>query len=228
MCSPALDLLADPAVCLQVNPLDMSSAKGKSKDIHLANIDVTFGSLRILSNAALTLAHGRRYGVIGRNGIGKSTLLRNMALREVPIPSHISVLCACFRSVFYSRVTLLTYILPPHSYVEQEIVGDDTTAIQSVLQADVWRHHLLTQERELNDQLNSADVPESEKDEMTTKLGEIQKKLIDIEAESGPARAAQLLVGLGFEVEDQAKPTRAFSGGWRCGLSLCRFSARIG
>jgi ATP-binding cassette subfamily F protein 3 len=76
----------------QVNPLDMSSAKGKSKDIHLANIDVTFGSLRILSNAALTLAHGRRYGVIGRNGIGKSTLLRNMALREVPIPSHISVL----------------------------------------------------------------------------------------------------------------------------------------
>lgn len=102
------------------------------------------------------------------------------------------------------------------SYVEQEIVGDDTTAIQSVLQADVWRHHLLTQERELNDGLNSADVPESEKDEMTTKLGEVQKKLIDIEAESGPARAAQLLVGLGFEVEDQQKPTRAFSGGWRC------------
>jgi ATP-binding cassette subfamily F protein 3 len=118
----------------------------------------------------------------------------------------------------------------PHSYVEQEIVGDDTTAIQSVLQADVWRHHLLTQERELNDQLNSAEVPESEKDEMTTKLGEIQKKLIDIEAESGPARAAQLLVGLGFEVEDQQKPTRAFSGGWRCiplllaSEVLCRLS----
>lgn len=44
------------------------------------------------TNAALTLAHGRRYGLIGRNGIGKSTLLRNMALREVAIPSHISVL----------------------------------------------------------------------------------------------------------------------------------------
>lgn len=50
---------------------------------------------------------------------------------------------------------------------------------------------------------------------MTTKLGEVQKKLIDIEAESGPARAAQLLVGLGFEVADQQKATRAFSGGWR-------------
>lgn len=92
--------------------------KNKPKDIHLASIDVTFGSNRILcvalslsfcasgldleahcavmsfysTNAALTLAHGRRYGLIGRNGIGKSTLLRNMALREVAIPSHISVL----------------------------------------------------------------------------------------------------------------------------------------
>jgi len=54
-----------------------------------------------------------------------------------------------------------------------------------------------------------------EKDEMTARLGDIQKKLIDMEAETGPARAAQLLVGLGFEVEDQQKPTRAFSGGWR-------------
>lgn len=196
----------------------MSSSKGKSKDVHLVNIDVTFGSLRILSNASLTLAHGRRYGVIGRNGIGKSTLLRHMALREVPIPQHISVLCVYDHSLPSSSNSLADCVCSGfllRRYVEQEIVGDDTTALESVLQADVWRHHLLTQERELNEQLNSADVPEEEKDAVTTKLGEVQKKLIDIEAESGPARAAQLLVGLGFDVEDQAKPTRAFSGGWR-------------
>lgn len=58
-------------------------------------------------------------------------------------------------------------------------------------------------------------MSEAEKDEMTARLGDIQKKLIDMEAETGPARAAQLLVGLGFEVEDQEKPTRSFSGGWR-------------
>ena len=33
-----------------------------------------------------------RYGLVGRNGVGKSTLLRNLALREVAIPTHISVL----------------------------------------------------------------------------------------------------------------------------------------
>ena len=44
------------------------------------------------SGASLTLAYGRRYGLIGRNGVGKSTLLRHIALREVPVPSHITIL----------------------------------------------------------------------------------------------------------------------------------------
>lgn len=45
---------------LEVNPLVMASSnKGKSKDVHLESIDVSFGSLRILSNATLTLAEGR-------------------------------------------------------------------------------------------------------------------------------------------------------------------------
>ena len=66
---------------------------------------------RYSSGATLTLAHGRRYGLIGRNGIefllwfctyalayylyagvGKSTLLRHIAMREVPIPAHITIL----------------------------------------------------------------------------------------------------------------------------------------
>lgn len=44
------------------------------------------------AGASLTLAYGRRYGLIGRNGVGKSTLLRNIALREVPVPAHITIL----------------------------------------------------------------------------------------------------------------------------------------
>jgi ATP-binding cassette subfamily F protein 3 len=48
---------------MKVNPLDLSgAAKGKSKDIQLLNIDVSFASNKILSGATLTMAHGRRYG----------------------------------------------------------------------------------------------------------------------------------------------------------------------
>lgn len=50
---------------MKVNPLDLSgAAKGKSKDIHLVNIDVSFASNRILAGATLTMAAGRRYGSV--------------------------------------------------------------------------------------------------------------------------------------------------------------------
>ncbi|KAL5535075.1 hypothetical protein ACEPAF_3168 [Sanghuangporus sanghuang] len=191
---------------LKVNSLEASSAgKNKSKDIHLPSIDVTFGSLRILSGASLTLAYGRRYGLIGRNGVGKSTLLRHIALREVPVPSHITIL-----------------------FVEQEIVGDDTSAIESVLKADVWRETLLKEEAALNAKLVELEKEgddrrfEDAREEAAARLAEVHQSLADMEAESGPARAATLLAGLGFSEADQQRPTKSFSGGWRMRLALAR------
>ncbi|KAH9028313.1 P-loop containing nucleoside triphosphate hydrolase protein [Lactarius hengduanensis] len=193
---------------MKINPLQSAAAsKNKSKDIHLPSIDVSFGSNRILSGASLTLAYGRRYGIIGRNGVGKSTLLRHIAMREVPIPPHISIL-----------------------FVEQEIVGDDTTALSSVLKADVWRDHLLAEEARLNARLAELDASPGElevqideaKDEVSGRLAEVHASLAEMEAESGPARAAALLAGLGFSEQDQGRPTRSFSGGWRMRLALAR------
>ncbi|KAG6918702.1 hypothetical protein DXG01_012520 [Tephrocybe rancida] len=191
---------------MKINPLEASaSSKQKSKDIHLPSIDVSFSSNRILSGATLTLAHGRRYGLIGRNGVGKSTLLRHIAMREVPIPAHISIL-----------------------FVEQEIVGDDTTALESVLKADVWRDHLLKEEVSLNANLAELEAEGDEKrfedarEELSARLAETHARLSDMDAASGPARAAALLAGLGFDESDQSRPTRSFSGGWRMRLALAR------
>ncbi|KAI5834756.1 P-loop containing nucleoside triphosphate hydrolase protein [Schizophyllum commune Tattone D] len=191
---------------MKINSLEASNAgKNKSKDIHLPSIDVNFGSNRILSGASLTLAYGRRYGLIGRNGVGKSTLLRHIALREVPIPAHITIL-----------------------FVEQEIIGDDTTALESVLKADVWRDSLLREEADLNARLSELDKEgddkrfEDAREEASARLADVHARLSDMEAESGPARAASLLAGLGFNEADQQRPTKSFSGGWRMRLALAR------
>ena len=78
---------------MQVNPLQLGAdASSKSKDIKVDSFDISIGGLRILSDTTLTLAYGRRYGLVGQNGIGKSTLLRALARREVAIPTHISIL----------------------------------------------------------------------------------------------------------------------------------------
>ncbi|PFH54687.1 hypothetical protein AMATHDRAFT_52423 [Amanita thiersii Skay4041] len=193
-------------VFMKINPLEASgAAKNKSKDIHLPSIDVNFGSNRILSGASLTLAYGRRYGLIGRNGVGKSTLLRHIAMRELPIPPYITIL-----------------------FVEQEIVGDDTKAIDAVLKADVWRDHLYKEQAILDAKLVELDSEGDEKrvedlrEDLSSRLAEVHARLAEMDAESGPARAAALLAGLGFDETDQQRPTKSFSGGWRMRLALAR------
>jgi len=78
---------------MQVNPLQLGADQAsKSKDIKVDGVDVSIGGKRILTDTTLTMAFGRRYGLVGQNGIGKSTLLRALSRRELPIPTHISIL----------------------------------------------------------------------------------------------------------------------------------------
>lgn len=79
---------------MAVNPLQLGDMQGqsRSKDIKLDNVDVSIGGQRILTDTNFTLAHGHRYGLVGNNGVGKSTLLRALSKRELAIPTHISIL----------------------------------------------------------------------------------------------------------------------------------------
>ena len=199
---------------MKVNPLQLGSdAQTKSKDIKVDGIDITIGGLRILTDTNLTLAYGRRYGLVGQNGIGKSTLLRALSRREVAIPTHISIL-----------------------HVEQEITGDDTPALQAVLDADVWRKHLLSEQEKISKQLAQLEAVRSsmadtstdaakldtERDGLDATLSDIHAKLSEMESDKAEPRAASILAGLGFSTERQQYATKTFSGGWRMRLALAR------
>lgn len=199
---------------LEINPLDFGSSAGKSKDIKVDNFDLYVGEgRRILSDASLTLAHQRRYGLVGQNGIGKSTLLRALSRRELNIPKHITIL-----------------------HVEQELRGDDTPALQAVLDADVWRKSLLQEELKITERIeeieglrkqfdeNSNEVMklDNERGDLDKHLAEINEKLYEMESDKAESRAASILFGLGFSKESQSNPTNSFSGGWRMRLSLAR------
>ncbi|XP_077421272.1 LOW QUALITY PROTEIN: ATP-binding cassette sub-family F member 3 [Vanacampus margaritifer] len=171
------------------------AGKNRSYDIRIENFDVSFGERCLLQGAELSLAAGRRYGLIGRNGLGKTTLLKMLASRSLRVPPHISIL-----------------------HVEQEVAGDHTVALQSVLESDALREGLLQEERGLNARLanGTADGTES------VRLSEIYGKLEEIEADKAPARASIILAGLGFSPKMQQQPTKEFSGGWRMRLALAR------
>ncbi|KER23595.1 hypothetical protein T265_08538 [Opisthorchis viverrini] len=113
-------------------------------------------------------------------------------------------------------------------HVEQEIPGDSTPALDSVVQADTERTALLSQLAQLKACVssNGLSVPSDSATEEEKKYGhllaEVYSRLAAIEADKAPARAAVILHGLGFNPEMQKRPTKEFSGGWRMRLSLAQ------
>jgi len=163
-------------------------------DIVVPNFSISAHNKELFFNAELTIAHGRRYGLVGPNGAGKSTLLKMIAAGELKVPPRVDYL-----------------------YVEQEVLADETPAVDAVLKADKIRWALLEEEKKLLKELEKkAD------DAKDTRLGEIHEQLSQIGAASAESKARRILFGLGFDAEMQIRPTKFFSGGWRMRISLAR------
>ena len=157
----------------------------------------------LLENTTLTIAAGRRYGLVGPNGKGKSTLLRMIAKRQVPVPENLDVLL-----------------------VEQEVVGTNDSALASVVAADVELMNLRQEESELNKKLADLEIANGDvndkEDEMGSRLNEIYERMNELGGASAEARASKILHGLGFNDAMQKRATNLFSGGWRMRISLAR------
>src|SRR4051812_40598621 len=90
-------------------------------------------------------------------------------------------------------------------YIAQEAPGGSATAFESVLAADAERLALLDEAEHSHD---------------PDRLGEIHERLNAIDAHAAPARAARILIGLGFDEDMQHQPLESFSGGWRMRVAL--------
>ena len=161
--------------------------------IEIKNLTLQRGLKVLLDQAALSLAPGRRVGLIGKNGSGKSSLFALLKGEitadkgDVSIPKHWKT-----------------------AAVAQETPALDISALDYVLQGD----------GEL--QLFQTALQEAEAKNDGMKQAEYHAKLEEIDAYSAPARAAKLLSGLGFSQEEHGRPVKSFSGGWRMRLNLAQ------
>jgi len=151
--------------------------------------DLTFNAWgrKFFNHASVSLPPGAKVGLIGRNGVGKSTLFKLILGQLHAGDDEISLPKA-------ARI----------GSVDQEHPATPFTLLETVLEADEERHSLMTR-------LDTADPEE---------MGEIWARLIEIDADAAPARASEILVGLGFSQEDLARPMSEFSGGWRMRVAL--------
>jgi ATP-binding cassette subfamily F protein 3 len=142
----------------------------------------------LLEGASARIPDGARVGLVGRNGVGKTTLFRAIA-GDMPIEHGEIALPA------RARIGRLA----------QEAPDGPESLIEVVLKADPERNALLAEAETATD---------------PHRIAEIQTRLADIGAHSAPARAAEILSGLGFSHEDQQRPCAEFSGGWRMRVAL--------
>lgn len=169
------------------------------RDISVSNVTILFHGNPLIEEAELSLNYGNRYGLIGRNGCGKTTLMRVLGARALPIPDGIDIF-----------------------HLSQEIEASDMTAKEAVMSVDVERAKLEAEAEQLSDIVTTSDEGSEDAEVAMDRLNQVYERLEELDAATAETRAAKILSGLGFTTEMQGKRTKEFSGGWRMRIALAR------
>ncbi len=160
--------------------------------IELKNASIRRDGRILFSDVSLQIHPSWKIGLTGKNGTGKSS----------------------FFAMLQKQLGLDTgELFIPNSWhighMAQEVASSEQLAIDFVLSGDsVWY--------ELNQKIqNHQNFSEDE-------LAHIHAKFDDIHGYSIPAKAGQIMAGLGFNSEQMQRPVSSFSGGWRMRLNLAK------
>jgi ATP-binding cassette, subfamily F, member 3 len=142
---------------------------------------------RFFDHASVLVPPNAKVGLVGRNGVGKSTLFKLILGELAPDGGEFSVPRG-------ARI----------ASVDQEHPATPVSLLDTILAADEQREALH----------QALEVAEPEH------IADIYARLAEIDADRAPARAGEILAGLGFSVADLARPMSEFSGGWRMRVAL--------
>jgi ATP-binding cassette subfamily F protein 3 len=161
--------------------------------IALRQVSLQRGTQSLLEGADLTLHAGHKAGIVGPNGAGKSSLFKLLLNELSPDKGEVEMSGG-------QRI----------AHMAQEVEALDRAILDYVLDGD---HELRYTERALTAARESGDAHRE---------AELHGSIEALDGYSAPARAAQLLVGLGFVQSDLERPLADFSGGWRMRINLAR------
>ena len=195
-----------------------SGMGGAGGGIEVPAFSIRANATELFVDARLSLRAGRRYGLVGPNGKGKTTLLKHIAARKLHgIPQQLHVL-----------------------YVEQEVRATEASVIATLLDADTKRAALVAEEASLEARLAAAaeavaaaeaegaagaaaaEAAAAEEGAASARLVEVYDLLEEHGGEAAEARARSILAGLGFSTAQQEAAASTLSGGWRMRLALAR------
>ena len=169
---------------------DVWNIEEMARDIRVEGVSIAVPGKELFNNTSVRVIAGHRYGLIGPNGWGKSSVLRLLAEGQLPVPKKLDVLL-----------------------VEQEQEVDVHFLGETVVNAVIKSHKKRIAMMEEADALR-------ESGEDLERLQEIEDDLNAMGAFQAEAKARKILGGLGFPNDWQDRTVSSFSGGWRKRVAL--------
>ena len=173
-----------------------NACKGDFKNISIEDFSINTVKKPLFVNANLKISYGQKYGFVGPNGRGKTTIMNHISQRIFPISEDLDLLL-----------------------VEQEVEPSDKSVVSVVLDANEKKIAL---EKKLKAIENIIENEDDYDDSLIDEVSEIQDELKFIGSDKDESIVRKILSGLGFIGEMQERPTKEFSGGWRMRVAIAK------
>lgn len=175
--------------------------------ISVESLKVEFGVRPLFSGASFVINERDRIALVGKNGAGKSTMLKILCGMQKPTEGQVAVPNDC-------TIGYLPQVM---------ILQDDTTVKEEAQKAFADIRKMAARIDEMNRQLaERTDYESEEYVELVEKFTTEHDRYMMMGADNYEAEIERTLVGLGFERSDFDRPTSEFSGGWRMRIELAK------
>ncbi|MDY5946110.1 MAG: ABC-F family ATP-binding cassette domain-containing protein [Prevotella sp.] len=179
--------------------------------ISIDNLKVEFGVKPLFDNVSFVINDKDRIALVGKNGAGKSTMLKIICGLQKPTSGNVAI----------PNDTTIGY-LPQVMNLQ-----DDTTVREETQKAFADISHMKERVDRLNAELAERTDYESESYmELVQKFTAEHERYMMMGAENYEAEIERTLTGLGFVRSDFDRPTSEFSGGWRMRIELAKILLR--
>lgn len=170
-------------------------------------ITLSFADRFLFNNVSFIINKQERIGLVGKNGAGKSTMLKILAGVQPADSGNIST-----PSDFS-----LGYLPQDMEFEEGRTVWEEAATVFDQLartqaKIDDINHQLVTRE----------DYESDSYMQLLDDLTHLNEELVHLDASNMDASIEQLLLGLGFKRNDFTRQTSEFSGGWRMRIELAK------
>jgi ATP-binding cassette subfamily F protein 3 len=175
--------------------------------ISVDNLVVEFSGHTLFSDVSFTINENDKIALMGKNGAGKSTMMKIIAGVQNPTKGNVRA----------PKDAVIAY-LPQHLLTE-----DDTSVLEEASKAFSHVFEMRDEMDALNKELETRTDYESEDYmKIIERVSDLGEKYYALEEVNYTAEVEKALKGLGFKPEDFNKPTSEFSGGWRMRIELAK------